>query len=154
MDSQDNILQQENINEETIQEAQAPEVVNEEVAQEVTEKAPVEEASVEEAPAEEAPAEETPAEEAKPLKVYETKKEVLDRIKDIAHGDEPLQKEEIDHLKTSFYKLHIAEREAKLKAYIDAGGDPEAYQITPDDDEEVFKAEMGIIKEKRQKLFR
>lgn len=154
MDSQDNILQQENINEETIQEAQAPEVVNEEVAQEVTEKAPVEEASVEEAPAEEAPAEETPAEEAKPLKVYETKKEVLDRIKDIAHGDEPLQKEEIDHLKTSFYKLHIAEREAKLKAYIDAGGDPEAYQITPDDDEEVFKAEMGIIKEKRQKLFK
>ena len=154
MDSQDNILQQENINEETIQEAQAPEVVNEEVAQEVTEEAPVEEASVEEAPAEEAPAEETPAEEAKPLKVYETKKEVLDRIKDIAHGDEPLQKEEIDHLKTSFYKLHIAEREAKLKAYIDAGGDPEAYQITPDDDEEVFKAEMGIIKEKRQKLFK
>ena len=154
MDSQDNILQQEKINEETIQEAQAPEVVNEEVAQEVTEKAPVEEASVEEAPAEEAPAEETPAEEAKPLKVYETKKEVLDRIKDIAHGDEPLQKEEIDHLKTSFYKLHIAEREAKLKAYIDAGGDPEAYQITPDDDEEVFKAEMGIIKEKRQKLFK
>ena len=154
MDSQDNILQQENINEETIQEAQAPEVVNEEVAQEVTEKAPVEEASVEEAPAEEAPAEETPAEEAKPLKAYETKKEVLDRIKDIAHGDEPLQKEEIDHLKTSFYKLHIAEREAKLKAYIDAGGDPEAYQITPDDDEEVFKAEMGIIKEKRQKLFK
>ena len=154
MDSQDNILQQENINEETIQEAQAPEVVNEEVAQEVTEKAPVEEASVEEAPAEEAPAEEIPAEEAKPLKVYETKKEVLDRIKDIAHGDEPLQKEEIDHLKTSFYKLHIAEREAKLKAYIDAGGDPEAYQITPDDDEEVFKAEMGIIKEKRQKLFK
>ena len=154
MDSQDNILQQENINEETIQEAQAPEVVNEEVAQEVTEKAPVEEASVEEAPAEEAPAEETPAEEAKPQKVYETKKEVLDRIKDIAHGDEPLQKEEIDHLKTSFYKLHIAEREAKLKAYIDAGGDPEAYQITPDDDEEVFKAEMGIIKEKRQKLFK
>lgn len=41
-----------------------------------------------------------------------------------------------------------------MKAYIDAGGDPEAYQITPDDDEEVFKAEMGIIKEKRQKLFK
>ena len=154
MDSQDNILQQENINEETIQEAQAPEVVNEEVAQEVTEEAPVEVASVEEAPVEEASVEEAPAEETKPLKVYETKKEVLDRIKDIAHGDEPLQKEEIDHLKTSFYKLHIAEREAKLKAYIDAGGDPEAYQITPDDDEEVFKAEMGIIKEKRQKLFK
>ena len=89
-----------------------------------------------------------------PRKVYETKKEVLDRIKEIAHGDETPQKEEIDYLKTTFYKLHIAEREANLKAYIDGGGDPDAYQITPDEDEEVFKAEMGIIKEKRAKLFK
>ena len=96
----------------------------------------------------------TPAEEEQPRKVYETKKEVLDRIKDIAHGDEAPQKEEIDYLKTVFYKLHIAEREAALKAYIDEGGDPEAYQITRDEDEEVFKAEMGIIKEKRAKIFK
>ena len=89
-----------------------------------------------------------------PRKVYETKKEVLDRIKEIAHGDETPQKEEIDYQKTTFYKLHIAEREANLKAYIDGGGDPDAYQITPDEDEEVFKAEMGIIKEKRAKLFK
>ena len=79
---------------------------------------------------------------------------MIDRIKDIAHGDEPLQKEEIDYLKTVFYKLHFAEREANLKAYLDGGGDPDAYQITPDEDEEVFKAEMGIIKEKRAKLFK
>ena len=144
MDSQDNILQQENINEEVIQDAKAPEVVNEDVAQEGTPAA--EEVSAEE----EAPV----AEEEQPQKVYETKKEVLDRIKDIAHSDETPQKEEIDYLKTSFYKLHIAEREAKLKAYIEAGGDPESYQITPDEDEEVFKAEMGIIKEKRQKLIK
>ena len=87
-------------------------------------------------------------------KVYETKKEVLDRVKEIAHGEEAPQKEEVDYLKTAFYKLHIAEREAKLKEYIDGGGDPEQYQITPDEDEEVFKAEMGIIKERRQQLFR
>ena len=150
MDSQDNILQPENISEEEIQEAQAPEVVNEEVAEPA---APEEEAvsAAEETPAEE---QEAPTEEEQPQKVYETKKEVLDRIKEIAHGDETPQKEEVDYLKTSFYKLHIAEREAKLKAYIDGGGDPEAYQITPDEDEEVFKAEMGIIKEKRQKLFK
>jgi hypothetical protein len=129
MDSQDNILEQE-VKEEVNQEVTAPEVETPEVA--------------------EAPA----AEEEQPRKVYETKKEVLDRIKEIAHGDETPQKEEIDYLKTSFYKLHIAEREANLKAYIDGGGDPEAYQITPDEDEEVFKAEMGIIKEKRAKLFK
>ena len=151
MDSQDNILEQE-VKEEVIQEATAPEVETPAAAET--------EASVEvvEAPAEEAQAqaEETQAqaEEEQPQKVYETKKEVIDRIKDIAHGDEPLQKEEIDYLKTVFYKLHFAEREANLKAYLDAGGDPDAYQITPDEDEEVFKAEMGIIKEKRAKLFK
>ena len=133
MDSQDNILEQE-VKEEVNQEITAPEVETPEVAPVAEEVAP---AAEEEAPA---------AEEEQPRKVYETKKEVLDRIKEIAHGDENPQKEEIDYLKTSFYKLHIAEREANLKAYIDGGGDPEAYQITPDEDEEVFKAEMGIIK--------
>ncbi len=93
----------------------------------------------------------SPAEERK---IYTTKKEVLDRVKEIAHGEEAPQKEEVEYLKTAFYKLHIAEREAQLKEYIDGGGDPEAYQITPDEDEEVFKAEMGVIKERRQQIFR
>ena len=92
--------------------------------------------------------------EEQPRKVYETKAEVLERVKEIAHGEEPPQKDEVDYLKTTFYKLHIAEREAKLKEYIDGGGDPEKYQITPDDEEEVFKAEMGIIKERRSQLFK
>jgi len=87
-------------------------------------------------------------------KQYDTKKEVLERVREIAHSDEAPQKDEVDYLKTVFYKLHIAEREAALKEYLDGGGDPEQYQITPDPEEEAFKAEMGIIKEKRQKLFR
>ena len=86
-------------------------------------------------------------------KQYDTKKDVLERVREIAHSDEAPQKDEVDYLKTVFYKLHI-EREAALKEYIDGGGDPEQYQITPDPEEEAFKAEMGIIKEKRQKLFR
>ena len=153
MDSQENALQMgtnEVINEEvSAQPAEEPQA--EATSQVVTE--PEAEA---EAPAEpEATAEEeAPAEAEEPRKVYMTKKEVLDRIKDIAHGDEAPQKEEIDYLKVVFYKLHIAEREANLKAYIEAGGDPEAYQITRDEDEEVFKAEMGIIKEKRAKIFK
>ena len=91
---------------------------------------------------------------AEPKPVYQTKKEVLERVREIAHSDEAPQKDEVETLKTVFYKLHIAEREARLKEYIDGGGDPEQYQITPDEDEEAFKAEMGIIKEKRQQLFR
>ncbi len=87
-------------------------------------------------------------------KVYNTKKEVLQRVKEIAQSDDAPKKDEIDYLKTIFYKLHIAERDADYKAFVDGGGDPQAYQITPDEDEEVFKAEMGLIKEKRAKLFK
>ncbi len=87
-------------------------------------------------------------------KQYQSKKEVLERVREIAHGDEAPQKDEVDYLKTVFYKIHIAEREAKLKEYIDGGGDPEKYQIIPDADEEAFKAEMVIIKERRQQQLR
>ena len=106
---------------------------------------------------------ETPADESasqvetkeeQPQKVYATKAEILERVREIAHGDETPQKEEVDNLKTAFYKLHIAEREAHIKAFIDGGGDPNQYQIVPDSVEEAFKAEMGIIKEKRAKLFK
>ncbi len=87
-------------------------------------------------------------------KVYTSKKEVLERIREIAHSDDNPQKDEIDQLKTAFYKMHIAERDATYKAYIDGGGDPESYQLKPDEEEEAFKAEMTIIKEKRTKIFR
>ena len=122
MDSQENILEQEN-----------QEVKVEETAVETTD---------------------NNATSAEERKVYATKQEVLERVKEIAHGEDTPQKEEVEYLKTVFYKLHIAEREAKLKEFIDGGGDPETYQITPDQDEEVFKAEMGVIKERRQQLFR
>lgn len=86
-------------------------------------------------------------------KVYKTKAEVVKRIKEIAHAEEIPQKDEVDYLKTVFYKLHFAEREADMKAYLDAGGDPAAYQVKPDENENAFKAEMTIIKERRAKQF-
>ena len=177
MDSQENILASENAAspveeketkvEVTVEEqvAAAPEASEVETAKdepEMAEAPQVEPEAVEpetavpeaeESGAEEAyPAETDAAEEER--KTYTTKAEVLERVKEMAHGEATPQKDEVDYLKTVFYKLHIAEREAKLRAYIDGGGDPEAYQITPDEDEEVFKAEMGVIKERRQKLFR
>jgi hypothetical protein len=133
MDSQENILEQ-GTNEE---------VVNEEVTSQTIENEPQVETT-----------ESTEQAEEQARVVYETKADVLHRLQDIAHGDETPQKEEIEYLKSSFYKLHVAEREAKLKAYLDAGGDPNQYQYTPDPDEESFKAEMGIIKEKRAKIFK
>ncbi len=86
-------------------------------------------------------------------KQYQNKQEVLQRVREIAQGEEAPQKDEVDYLKTVFYKLHAAEREAKQKEYIANGGNPDTYQVLPDETEEAFKAEMGIIKEKRQKLF-
>ena len=86
-------------------------------------------------------------------KVYNSKKEIVERIKTIADSEETPEKAEIDHLKTSFYRLHVAEREAQQKAYLEAGGEPEKYQVMPDEEEEAFKAAMAVIKEKRQKAF-
>lgn len=85
-------------------------------------------------------------------KVYKTKQEVVERLKEIAASDEAPVKDEIDLLKTVFYKLHIAEREARLKEYIDGGGNPETYQVVPDQDEETFKAQMAVIREKRAQI--
>ena len=116
------------------------------------EKAPIEEQNVEQNVVETAA--ETSEGTTPEHKQYQSKKEVLERVREIAHSDEVPQKHEIDYLKTVFYKMHLAEREAEFKEYSENGGDPEQYQIKPDPEEEAFKAEMGIIKEKRQKLFK
>ena len=121
--------------------------------EQTTQEATVAEEAVQEAPVVEAAAETVVDNLEDNRKVYTTKKEVLDRIKEIAHSEEPPQRDEVEYLKTSFYKLHIAEREAQLKEYLDAGGNPETYQVAPDADEESFKAEMVIIKERRQQQF-
>lgn len=138
MDSQEKDLEKGTVEEQNANQAAATEPASEQnAATEQTEMA----------------AEETEVANAEEQKrIYASKEEVLERIKEIAHSDDAPNKEEVDHLKTVFYKLHIAEREARLKEYIDAGGDPEAYQITPDETEEAFKAEMGVIREKRAAL--
>lgn len=141
MDSQENTLNQGTLESEKNVEQSAVQVEN----------AGVEETAAQPVDAPEQAGEQ--AEEAVPAKAYKTKADVIARLKEIVAADENPNKDEIDHLKTSFYKLHIAEREARLKEYIEGGGDPEAYQIVPDEEEEVFKAEMGVIREKRAKLF-
>lgn len=138
MDSQDNVLKQD-ITEEAVA-AQPANVDNDTVAE--AGNAPVTTAVDSE-----------PDTEAAPLKMYASKHEVLERVKELAHSDETPAKDEIDHLKTAFYKLLFAEREADQKTFIENGGDPEAYVMKTDDSEEQFKAEMGLIKEKRAKAF-
>ena len=82
---------------------------------------------------------------------YNTKEEIIERLKEIASNEETPQKEEIDLLKSAFYRLHLAEREAEQKAFIEAGGAPEDYKALPSESEQIFKAELSLIKEKRAK---
>lgn len=96
---------------------------------------------------------EATAENKPETKVYKTKQEVIDRLTEIVNGDENPRKDETDLLKTVFYKLHNAEREARLKAYIDGGGNPDTYQITPDESEATFKSLMSVVREKRAQVF-
>ena len=138
MDSQDNVLKQD-ITEEAVA-AQPANVDNDTVAEAGN------------APATTA-VDSEPDTKAAPLKMYASKYEVLERVKELAHSDETPAKDEVDHLKTAFYKLLFAEREADQKTFIENGGDPEAYVMKTDDSEEQFKAEMGLIKEKRAKAF-
>ena len=90
---------------------------------------------------------------AQEKRIYASKEEVLERVKTLAQGEEEITKPELDHLKTAFYFLLNAEREAAQKAYIADGGDPMQYVVTPDETEEAFKAEMSKIKEIRQAAF-
>ena len=138
MDSQDNVLKQD-ITEEAV--AAQPANVDDDTVAEAGN-----------APATTA-VDSEPDTEAAPLKMYASKHEVLERVKELAHSDETPAKDEVDHLKTAFYKLLFAEREADQKTFIENGGDPEAYVMKTDDSEEQFKAEMGLIKEKRAKAF-
>ena len=85
-------------------------------------------------------------------KQYTTKQEIIDKIKMLASSETVPSREEIESLKSTFYRIHLAEREAEQKAYLDAGGDPSAYKVAPSEDEMVFKAELSLIKEKRAKL--
>ena len=84
---------------------------------------------------------------------FKSKEEVLARLKKLASSEETPDKEEVDHLKTVFYKMHVAERDEKQRQYLEAGGDPEKYQVLPDDDEKEFKVAMGVSREKRAALF-
>ena len=86
-------------------------------------------------------------------RIFATKEEVIDHVKELAQGENIPSKQEIDHLKVAFYHLLSTERENHQKSYLEAGGDPMQYVIPVDETEQTFKAEMSVIKEKRQKAF-
>lgn len=92
-------------------------------------------------------------EETKQYPVYKTTQEVVERMAEIAQSEEEPERQEVDLLKSLFYKFRNAENEAKKQAFVEAGGNAEEYQPEQDENEEKFKAELSVIRERRQKAF-
>lgn len=141
---------EETTNQEATTEAEAP--AEEPAAVEVTaEEANAEEPAKEPA-AEEKPAEETATEEAAAHPVYETKEQVVSRLREIQEENDGGDKNELDLLKQVFYKLHKAAQIAARNAFIEDGGQPEDWRAEVDGAEENFKAIMASIRQRRAEI--
>ena len=83
------------------------------------------------------------------IATYETETEVVNRLKEISESDEEVTRQELDSLKSNFYRIHRAEADAAYKKFIDEGGSAEEYAPEPDPEETAFKELMAAIREKR-----
>lgn len=114
-----------------------------------------EDAAVETVPASE---EEVAAETAEtkekqaPRRVYATKAEVIERLKELVVEGGMSERGEMEYLKQTYYKLRNAEANAEREAFIAGGGEPEAFMPSADADEENFKAQMGRLRELRAQI--
>lgn len=94
--------------------------------------------------------EEPQAETSTPaIATYETKAAVVERLKEIAVSDEEVTRQELDSLKSNFYRIHRQEADAAYKKFIEEGGNAEDYTPAPNLEEANFKEQMNIIREKR-----
>ena len=123
----------------------ATEETTEPVVEETTE--PVVEETAE--PAEEAVEEPQAETSTTSIATYETETEVVNRLKEISESDEEVTRQELDSLKSNFYRIHRAEADAAYKKFIDEGGSAEEYAPEPDPEETAFKELMAAIREKR-----
>ena len=66
---------------------------------------------------------------------------------------EPVQtlRSVVEAIKIAFYKQHRAKVDAERKAFLEAGGQEEAFTPTPDSDEQRFKELFAIYREQRDK---
>ena len=80
---------------------------------------------------------------------YETEAEVVNRLREISESDEEVTRQELDSLKSNFYRIHRQEADAAYKKFIEEGGAAEEYAPEPDPEETAFKELMASIREKR-----
>ena len=149
-----------------VKEAPAEEVPEKEAApaEEVKCEAATPETAEEAAPAEDAPAtlEAEGAEEAEetgegadasaPLPA--NKQEVIERLKNIVYDKENVERQELERLKMLYYRYHNAEVLAAREAFLEGGGEAEAFMPPADPTEEDFKAQYALIREMRNQAAR
>jgi len=81
-----------------------------------------------------------------------TKEEIVKKLKDLLEAEELPSRAEIDIYKQNFYKLKSAETEALKAKFVEDGGNPEEFVVTPDPVEEEIKSSLNAIKERRSKI--
>ena len=156
-----------------VKEAPAEEVPEKEAApaEEVKSEAATPETAEEAAPAEEAPAtlEAEGAEEAEETGEGAEKTEegadasaplpantheVIERLKNIVYDKENVERQELERLKMLYYRYHNAEVLAAREAFLEGGGEAEAFMPPADPTEEDFKAQYALIREMRNQAAR
>lgn len=95
-----------------------------------------------EAMANESPAENRPA----------SKKEVIEKLSVLAENPETAEKQDLENLKQSFYKLRKQEVDKERSEFLQNGGEEADFKPSVDEDEPEFKRIMGIIKEKKNAI--
>lgn len=83
------------------------------------------------------------------IATFETETEVVNRLKEISESDEEVTRQELDSLKSNFYRIHRQQADAAYKKFIEEGGAAEEYAPEPDPEETTFKELMAVIREKR-----
>lgn len=83
------------------------------------------------------------------MPILHNKEEVLARAQEIAQSEEGSDRQELDVLKQLFYKYRKAEILAEQTAFIEAGGEAEAFLPSIDPSEEVFKNAIQTIRQRR-----
>ncbi len=89
------------------------------------------------------------AENAPSLSQWNTKEDIMERLRELNKDPENAEKQELDQLKQVFYKLLKAEQESARKEFIEKNGEEAVYTYQPSSEEADFKAIFSAIKERK-----
>lgn len=81
-----------------------------------------------------------------------TKEEVIEKLRAFATQPEVPQRQEVEALKQAYYKIRATEVDAEKSAFVEAGGEAEAFAPSVDATEDVVRTLLNDVKEKRAKL--